>query len=310
MAPSPVLLHINQKRAGLRIGPFFVLYIQNLDTYNRCSAAEAAFIEPAVSMAFLKIRDGSPCNDCSVREEGWQRFGPTLWRWCAVERPETMPINIARIATGNVPLLKDLSLEEVLEIHPLLNAQGFDYGQARKVKPIKARPINTILDKSEGQNSVFEKMLLATLEGTETLKRGSFICWGVNDDVWQQTGKKLHDKYIPTEMDEDGWVTYVPKEGENAVENAYQVANAKHALGPCGGFSVINPWWGDERLVSQETLAAAGVDAEASGLKPGDQVKLYLHYGVDGDWTLQKSTDNVDTYRVAQKFFDATYETL
>jgi hypothetical protein len=224
----------------------------------------------------------------------------------ASARTEVMPVDVARIATGNVLLLKDLSLEEVLEFHPLLNAQGFDYGQARKVKPIKARPINTILDKGEQTHSVFEKMLLSTLEGTETLKRDAFICWGVNNDVWQQAGKKLHDKYTPTEIDEDGWTTFVPK--EDVVENSYPVTSAKHNLGPCGGFSIINPWWGDERVASSTILAEAGVSADESGLKPGDDVKLYLHYGVDGDQVIQKQSDHVDTYRVAKAFYEATYE--
>ena len=59
-----------------------------------------------------------------------------------------MSINLARICTMKPVLLKDLSVEEVLQFHPLLNAQGFPYGKGRKTKDIKARPINTILDKS------------------------------------------------------------------------------------------------------------------------------------------------------------------
>jgi hypothetical protein len=76
----------------------------------------------------------------------------------------------------------------------------------------------------------------------------------------------------------------------------------------CWQFSIINPWWGDERVVSSTILAEVGVSAEESGLKPGDDVNLYLHYGVDGDQVIQKQSDHVDTYRVAKAFYEATYE--
>ncbi len=214
---------------------------------------------------------------------------------------------IAKLVTMNPELLKELSLEDVLRFHPLLNAQGFAYGTARKTRPIKARPINTILDKEDGQ-SVFEKMLLSTLEGSQPLKRGSFICWGVDNDVWQQAKDKLHAKYMPTEVDEYGWVTFVPKDGADAVMNSHQVTTADGDLGPCGGFAIVNPWWGDERTVSADVLEAAGIDPEQCGLKPGAQVKLYLHYGVEGDWVLQNQKDAKDTYRIAKKFFASTYE--
>lgn len=209
----------------------------------------------------------------------------------------------------NPTLLKELSLDEAIQFHPLLNAQAFSYNLGRKVKPIKARPINTILDKADSKNSVWEKLLLATLEGQESLRRDSFICWGVNNDVWQQKADKLHSKYTPTEVDADGWVTFVPKEGDDAVMNVHQVTAASHTLGPCGGFSVINPWWGDERVVPKSVLDAAGIDPAVCGLKmEGPSVKLYLHYGVDGDYVLRNRKDLVDTYRVAKGFYEATYE--
>lgn len=34
----------------------------------------------------------------------------------------------------------------------------------------------------------------------------------------------------------------------------------------------------------------------------------YLHYGVKGDWVLQTPSDLTDTYRVAEKFFNSTYD--
>jgi hypothetical protein len=215
---------------------------------------------------------------------------------------------VAKVVTMNTELLKTLPLEEVLELHPLLNAQDFQFGTAKKVKPIKARPLNTILDKGDQTLSVWEKMLLSTLEGAQSLKRDAFICWGVNNDVWQQAPNKLHDKYTPTEVDVDGWTTFVPKEGEDAVMNSFQVTDAS-VCGPCGGFAVINPWWGDERLIPAEVLDSKGINPEECGLKPGESVKAYLHYGMVGDWVLQNRKDPIDVYRVAKNFFDATYET-
>lgn len=221
-----------------------------------------------------------------------------------------MPLHketLAKLLTLNPTMLRDLTLEDVLELHPLLNAQAFPYGTARKTKPIKARPINTILNKSD--QSVMEKLLLATLEGSQALKAGSFVCWGVDNDVWQQAKDKLHKKYIPTEVDEDGWTTFVPKEGADAVMNAFQVVQEDYNLGPAGGFSVINPHWGDERVVSVSLLKEIGINPEECGLAPaGDHVRLYLHFGVGGDWVLQNQSDSTDVYRIAQSFFRSTYD--
>jgi len=211
-----------------------------------------------------------------------------------------MPVSIAKLVTGNPALLKELSVEEVLEVHPLVNAQALSYANAQKVKPIKARPINTILDKS--LNSVFEDLLLATLEGQESLRRDGFICYGEAGDVWQQKKDALHKKYTPTEVDEDGWVTFVPK--PEAICGAAIVQDG----GEFGGFSVINPWWGDERVVHVGQLN--GCNPSDWGLEPSTDglVKLYLHYGVIGDIVIQNTGNKADTYRVARKFFDNTYE--
>ena len=195
--------------------------------------------------------------------------------------------HVSKLMTMNTTLLKGCSLEEVLQFHPLLDAQTFNYGKARKVKPIKVRPINTILDKSEQSQSVWDKILLSTLEGAQPVQRDAMVCWGVNNDVWQQSKKKLDAKYRPTEMDEDGWVTYVHRDTDNAVMNAFQVTE-EMPLGDAGGFSVTNPWWGDERVI--------------------DGKKTYLHYGIAEDWVLQNQKDLQDVYRVGRPFFDATYE--
>lgn len=189
-------------------------------------------------------------------------------------------VDIARLATLNVALLKDMSVEEVLELHPLIDAQQLTYRQVQKVKPIKAKPLSTILI----DESVAAKVLLATLEGAQDLKAGAFVCWGVDNDVWQQSGEKLHSKYDPVSVDAQGWTTFKPK---LELCNACQITEDM-VLGPCLGFSVENPQWGDQRVV----------DGRAK----------YLHYGVAGDYVMQGLNDPLDTYRIAKKFFDNTYE--
>jgi hypothetical protein len=49
-------------------------------------------------------------------------------------------------------------------------------------------------------------------------------------------------------------------------------------------------------------LDAAGIQHD------GSPVTSYLHYGVKGDWVLQQVEDHADTYRVAEKFFNSTYD--
>lgn len=233
-----------------------------------------------------------------------------------------MPLDIAKIVTGNVKLLAQLSLAEVLEIHPLLDAQRFSFGKARKTKPIKVRPINTILDKS--CLNVYESLLLNTLEATQPLTPGSMICWGEAGDVWQQAPAKLHQKYDAREVDADGFVIYTPKEGPDSVMNSYQIVADQHNLGGYGGFSVLNPWWGDTRFVEPEegkALLSKHIsvgDSLLTIIKPENdeakkdpsrigKMKICLHYGVAGDWTLQNQSDRHDVYRVKESFFNSTY---
>lgn len=206
------------------------------------------------------------------------------------------PEAIARIATLNTEMLKDLPLEDVLAVHPLINSQGLAFGTVQKTKPIKARPLNTIIDKSD--QSVFEKMLLSTLEGSQDLRRDAFICWGIDNDVWQQDKRKLLKQYDITDIDEDGWLTCTPK--PESPKNGHKVMDGDFGL--ADGFAIINPKWGDRRTIPASVLQAAGIDSDV------DQV-VYLHYGVKGDWVLQTPSDLTDTYRVADKFFRSTYET-
>lgn len=192
-----------------------------------------------------------------------------------------MSIDIAKLATGNPELLKELSVEEVLELHPLIDIGRLEFQTAEKTKPIKARPISTVLI----DGSVMAKVLLATLEGQQVIKANSFICWGVDNDVWQQTEEKLHQKYTIDSVDPDGWFHCTPKP-ENETDAAQ--VGAESQLGPYGGWSVTNPNWGDERVL--------------------DGKQVYLHYGVANDYVMRVPTDPDDTYRIALKMFKNTYE--
>jgi hypothetical protein len=190
-------------------------------------------------------------------------------------------LDVAKIATLNPSLLKEMSVAEVLELHPLIDAQSLEYHQVQKTKPIRAKPLSLIvIDKS-----VESKVLLATLEGNQDLKASSFVCWGVDNDVWQQSGDKLHAKYTPISVDANGWTLFHPK--PDSPVNACQIEESEE-LGPCLGFSIENPSWGDQRVI--------------------DGKVKYLHYGVAGDYVMQGLNDAKDTYRIAQKFFDNTYE--
>ena len=196
-----------------------------------------------------------------------------------------MQDTLARVATMNTGLLKDMSLEEVLAVHPLLDAQRLKYRRAIKTKPMKCKALSTILS----DNSVMSKIVLATLEGHQAVKANSFVCWGVDNDLWQQTEQKLHQNYRLTTVDPDGWIHCEPK--EDAPRNACQIVMDVldgFTFGPSGGFSVLNPSYGDERVLE------------------GRQV--WLHYGIVNDYVLQMPNDPKDTYRVAKKFFDNTYE--
>lgn len=194
---------------------------------------------------------------------------------------------LARVATMNTGLIKDMSLDEVLAVHPLLDTSKLPYKTAVKVKPMKAKPLSSILSDS----SVLSKIVLATLEGHQAVKANGFVCWGIDNDLWQQDGKKLHQNYNIVSVDPDGWFHCEPK--DDAPRLACQITEALAAeigftFGPANGFSILNPSWGDERVL--------------------DGKQVWLHYGVLNDFVLAMPNDRADTYRVARKFFENTYE--
>lgn len=187
----------------------------------------------------------------------------------------------AKLATLNGDMLKSMSVEEILAIHPLIDVSQLVFRKARKTKPIKVRAVNTLLM----DESIFAKVLLATLEGNQSLKANSFVCWGVDNDVWQQAEDKLHAKYDLKHVDPDGWIHCEPKP-ENATF-VCEITPENCNPGPASGISVLG-LWGDERVLG------------------GEQV--YLQYGVIGDYVMQNVDDPTDVYRCDRSRFDNTYE--
>lgn len=154
-------------------------------------------------------------------------------------------LEIAKIATMNMTLLKEMDVQEVLHLHPLLDPHQLKFVKVQKTKPIKVKALSTILS----DDSVMNKILLSTLEGHQDLKANSFVCWGIDNDVWQSTGKAIHSKYFPVSLDEQGWTTFKPI--ENFPVDACLITGYSEdvPLGPFQGFSVPNPAWGDNRVI-------------------------------------------------------------
>lgn len=72
-----------------------------------------------------------------------------------------------------------------------------------------------------------------TLEGTETMQAGDFLCRGAADELWPQTAASLEQKYDKTdEVDADGWRKYSPKADDQGV----LAAQVSHP------FEVKSPW--------------------------------------------------------------------
>jgi hypothetical protein len=91
---------------------------------------------------------------------------------------------------------------------------------AKRVRPIWARKV-------ESDDTV------KTIEGTEKVKAGDYVCRGEAGDVWPQTAKRLDEKYEKTaEVDAEGWTKYVPRADNQGV----LAAAVPHA------FSVRAPW--------------------------------------------------------------------
>jgi hypothetical protein len=132
---------------------------------------------------------------------------------------------------------------------------------AKKVRPLWARQL------AAGET-------VQTIEGTERVKAGDFLCRGEAGDTWPQTAQSLNEKYQRAEeVDTEGWRKYVPRPDNEGV----MAAQVPH------GFAVQAKW---------------GV---LSG-KPGD----YVVKGFADRDVAQPD----DVWVVDQKLFRATYQAV
>jgi hypothetical protein len=82
------------------------------------------------------------------------------------------------------------------------NTIGF---HAKKVRPIWAKKFD-----KDGT--------VKTIEGTEEVKAGDYLCRGEAGDVWPQTAKSLDAKYEKAgDVDAEGWCKYVPRPDNQGV---------------------------------------------------------------------------------------------
>jgi hypothetical protein len=132
---------------------------------------------------------------------------------------------------------------------------------AKKVRPIWVK----VIDKDQ---------TVKTIEGSEKVKAGDYLCRGEAGDIWPQSAKSLNAKYQKTkEVNPEGWRKYVPRP-ENPGVMAAQVQHS---------FSVRTKW------------------GMLSG-KAGDYlVKNYADHEVPYP---------TDVWVVDQKLFHATYKAL
>lgn len=143
---------------------------------------------------------------------------------------------------------------------------------AKKVKGLRAKPmVNLLVDRT-----VMAKFLVDTLEAREPVHADAMFCIGESDDAWQQSAKKLLQKYTVDAIDSDGWMVCNPK--PDASVDFYQIVNYD---------GVIQGNWG-------ETI---------------DGVPNLQRYNA-GDFIVRNRDDHTDCWVVARKIFANTYTEL
>ena len=72
--------------------------------------------------------------------------------------------------------------------------------RARKTKPLWAKQVDTAQQ-------------VQTLEGTEQMAAGDFLCRGIHNEYWPQSSKRLDDRYNASEVvDDEGFRRFDPKQ--------------------------------------------------------------------------------------------------
>lgn len=166
-----------------------------------------------------------------------------------------------------------------------------NWSKATKTKPVKAKPlISLLVDKS-----ITSKFLVDTLEGNEPLGAGVVICVGEAGDVWQQSPKKLLQKYNVTSIDEEGWLFCEPKP-ENLVD-CIKVQNFSDLP-----FAVDPP--SDEMYKAYDFYVIGLWGATVDGFGK------CVQWGDSGDYLCRNQTDHSDVWIVKKKIFDNTYSIL
>ena len=163
------------------------------------------------------------------------------------------------------------------------NSPSVAWKIATKTKPIKAKPLVCLLV----DRSMTSKFLVDTLEGKEPLGDGVMICLGQSLDVWQQSPRKLLQKYNVTSVDKDGWMDCEPRP-DNAVECFEVTEELINAVCmPQGG------WFGEFYII--------GLWGETVGTEKNVQ------RGTKGDYICRNPTDVTDIWIVRKKIFENTY---
>jgi hypothetical protein len=114
-----------------------------------------------------------------------------------------------------------------------VNAAG-TWFRAKKTRPIWAKKVGRTLT-------------VETLEGTEKVEPGDFLCKGAADELWPQAAASLEKKYDPTDdVKDEGWRKYTPKPDAKGVvaaciDHAFDVAAEWGRLsGKAGDYLVKN----------------------------------------------------------------------
>lgn len=171
-----------------------------------------------------------------------------------------------------------------------IDTSTLTWKQATKTKAIFARPVNTLVNDIH----FFSKLNLITYEGTQAIQEGSMVCTGLSKtDPWQQSPKKLLDKYTVTDVTPDGWLYCEPKLDNlvnccQVVQEFFITPEASQNYDPY--FQIYTKW---------------GSEVYPDGPEGG---KKYLQNGELGDYICQSIVDPADVWIVKKKFFDSTYQ--
>jgi len=179
-------------------------------------------------------------------------------------------------------------------LQPLnIDTSTLAWKQATKTKAIFARPVNTLVNDIH----FFSKLNLITYEGSQAIKEGSIICTGLSKtDPWQQSPKKLLDKYVVTDITPDGWLYCEPKP-DNLV-NFCQIDT-----------TFFPPKWCDATQSTYDADPYFQIYAKwGSEVFPDGVNKKYIQSGELNDYICQSIVDPADVWIVKKKFFDATYQ--